>query len=99
MAIRGARRSLPVELDPGADGILKGRLALNPAETARALGVCDRTLRTWIRDEGLPVAKIRRKVLIPIGALQQWIEQRTQDSKRCDELVQEILDDLESKDT
>ena len=40
------------------------RLALRPKEAAEALGVGERTLRGWMRDEGLPFARVGGAVLI-----------------------------------
>ena len=73
---------------------LQDRLALRLDEVATALGVCDRTIRSWIRDEALPCFHVGRVLLIPTSKLRSWIEQRTQQEQRSDTLVDEILDDL-----
>ena len=70
------------------------RLALRPKEAAEALGVGERTLRGWMRDEGLPFARVGGAVLILRKDLEHWIEQRVDTSERVSAIVDEILDDL-----
>jgi len=79
----------------GADeGDCPPRLALRPKEAASALGVSERTLRTWMQDEGLPFARVGGVVLIPSRELVHWIEQRLTTSERIDGLVDEMLAEL-----
>ena len=73
---------------------LAPRLALRPKEAAEALGVSDRTLRTWMRDEGLPFLRIDGCVLIPQGQLEAWMEARVSAERRTDAFTAEILDGL-----
>ena len=49
------------------------RLALRPKEAAEALGVSEKTLRKWMRDEGLPYLKPDGAVLIPRQELLEWM--------------------------
>lgn len=70
------------------------RLALRPGEAAKALGISDRTLRTWMRDEGLPYARVGGAVLIPCAQLEAWMAARTDHEQRASALAEEILDDL-----
>jgi excisionase family DNA binding protein len=74
------------------------RLALRPSEAAHALGVSDRTLRKWMRDEGLPYARVGGAVLIPRAQLEKWMAERVGADNRTDELVSEILDDVQKYD-
>jgi excisionase family DNA binding protein len=53
---------------------LAGRLALRPAEAAKALGVSERTLRSML--SRLPHFRDGGAVLIPVGALERWLEER-----------------------
>ena len=70
------------------------RLALRPKEAATALGVSERTLRIWMRDEELPFARVRGVVLIPRNDLEQWVADRVDFAKRSDCIAEEILTDL-----
>ena len=49
---------------------LADRLALRPAEAARALGIGERTLRKWMRELDLPYARLDGVVLIPRAGLE-----------------------------
>ena len=73
---------------------LRTRIALRPKEAAEALGVSDRTLRTWMRDEELPYLRIDRGILIPIADLKEWINERLIRKSVADDLAAEILADL-----
>ncbi len=70
------------------------RLALRPKEAAEALGISDRTLRKWMRDDGLPFLRIDGCVLIPRGQLEEWMAARVRAERRTDALAAEILDGL-----
>ena len=85
---------VPGSNDVGRGGNQPLRLALRPREAAEALGVSERTLRAWMRDEGLPFARVGRSVLIPHKDLEHWIEQRVGTSERVSEIVDDILGDL-----
>lgn len=73
---------------------LNSRIALRPKEAAEALGVSDRTLRIWMRDEELPFMRIDRGILIPVADLKEWIHERLIRKSAADDLVETILADL-----
>ncbi len=73
---------------------LVDRLALRPPEVAAALGVGERTVRRWMRDNALPYRRLDGVVLIPRRALEQWLEEQTQEEFKTDALAAQILDDL-----
>ena len=73
---------------------LGDRLALRPKEAAEALGVSERTLRKWMRDESLPYFRVEGAVRIPVGDLTAWMRERLRSQARCDEVAEEILRDL-----
>ena len=62
----------PVSVDPVP------RLALRPAEAAKALGVSGRTLSALIADRGsgIPLVRVGRAVLLPVRELQDWLAER-----------------------
>ncbi len=55
---------------------LESRLALRPAEAARALGLSERALRALLPQ--LPVVRAGGAVLIPIEQLREWLRERAQ---------------------
>jgi len=69
-------------------------LALRPKEAADALGIGDRTLRTWMRNEELPFLKVAGVVLIPREELERWLRERIEREKRAEALAEEILVNL-----
>ena len=73
---------------------LSDRLALRPKEAATALGVNERTLRKWRRDEGLPYFRLDGSVLIPLAELQRWMAERVTSRQTADEVAEEILREL-----
>ncbi len=84
-------------MPPDANGKrldLDGRLALRPAEAAKALGIAPRTLRKWMRDDGLPHFRLDGVVLIPRARLEQWIEDHLTIEGETDRMVNEIMADL-----
>ena len=54
------------------------RLAYSVREAAAAIGISSRTLHDFIKDGSLPHFRLGTRVLIPIDALRNFIEQRTQ---------------------
>jgi len=70
------------------------RLALRPAECAVALGVCERTLRRWMRDERLPFFRVERGVFIPSAELERWMHDRIESEQATTKLADEILNDF-----
>ena len=73
---------------------LSDRLALRPKEAAEALGVSERTLRKWMRDEGLPYFRVDGAVCLPTAELERWMLERTGSQETSDEITEEILRDL-----
>jgi hypothetical protein len=54
---------------------LSGRVALRPAEAARAVGVSTDTLLAW-RDDGLPIVARGRCLLLPVRELRDWLSRQ-----------------------
>jgi excisionase family DNA binding protein len=52
------------------------RLALSVAEAAAALGVSKDAVYDAVRCHELPAIRIRRRILIPVAALEQLLAQR-----------------------
>ena len=48
-------------------------LALRPADAARALGVCPRTLWGWTRDGVIPVVKLGRVTMYRVDDLRAFL--------------------------
>ncbi len=72
---------------------LEGRLALRPAEAARALGVSERTLRAML--PRLPVVRTGGCVLTPVDALRQWLrEQAHASAEDARSVADEVLREL-----
>ena len=70
---------------------LTSRLALRPKEAAEALGISERTLRTWMRNEELPAFRVGSVLRIRVSDLEKWIDERTETHRDLDELLDEIL--------
>ena len=72
----------PVRLDE--------RLALRPAEAARALGIGERTLRQLLPT--LPHVRAGGTVLLPVEGLRRWLDEQAKSEKaRADVVAHEIL--------
>ena len=52
------------------------RLAMSVAEAAAALGVSKDAIYDAVRCHELPAIRIRRRILIPIAALEQLLDQK-----------------------
>ncbi len=76
---------------------LADRLALRPREVAEAVGVSEKTLRKWMRDDGLPYLRLDGVVLIPCGQLEAWMAARVDTENRSTVLAEEILDGLSKR--
>jgi excisionase family DNA binding protein len=69
---------------------LRGRLALRPAEAARALGICDRTLRNLLHR--IPHLRLGGVLLFPVDPLKRWLEEEASvQPRRVEEIVAEGL--------
>ena len=71
-----------------------GRLALRYPEAVKALGVGERTLRKWMREEGLPYFRVGGVVRFPVAELREWMAEHMASSRRTDEIAEEILREL-----
>ncbi len=67
------------------------RIALRPKEAAQALGVSARTVRDWMKNEGLPYARVGKAVLIPFDALKNWVQEKTSDDRKVEGIVRDLL--------
>ena len=73
---------------------LSDRLALRPAEVAKALGLSERTIRQVLPE--LPHFRIGSAVVIPVDALRTWLRDRAKiEGSRIDTVVEEVLSDVE----
>lgn len=52
------------------------RLALSVAEAAAALGVSKDAIYDAVRCHELPAIRVRRRILIPLAALEQLLDQK-----------------------
>jgi excisionase family DNA binding protein len=73
---------------------LADRLALRPKEAAEALGVGERTLRAWMKDEELPFFRVNGVVRIPRRALEEWMEERETCAAKIEAIANEIIRDI-----
>jgi hypothetical protein len=72
---------------------LADRLALRPAEAARALGLSERTFRVLLPRVPHLRTEEGGAVLIPVRALERWLEEQAQaEGNRADRVAGEILD-------
>jgi excisionase family DNA binding protein len=75
----------PVRLDE--------RLALRPAEAARALGIGERTLRQLLPT--LPHVRAGGTVLLPVEGLRRWLDEQAKSERaRADAVADEILAEI-----
>ncbi len=52
-------------------------LSLRPAEAARAIGISERLLWQWTREQWVPHVRIGNVVLYPVEQLSRWLNERT----------------------
>lgn len=52
-------------------------LAMRPKVAARAIGVCERTLRSMTQRNEIPHARIGKCVIYPTAAVMRWLEEIT----------------------
>ncbi len=73
---------------------LTDRLALRPAEVARALGLSERTIRQILPQ--LPHLRVGGAVLVPVEGLREWLRTQSRiEGSTVDRAVQEVLASLE----
>ena len=81
--------------DPSAEKPVRldERLALRPAEAARALGIGERTLRQLLPT--LPHMRAGGTVLLPVEGLRRWLEEQAKTERaRADVVADEILAEM-----
>lgn len=59
-----------------------GKLALNTAELAAALGIGKNKAQELINTPGFPVVRLGRRVVVPVDALKEWLDTQTQETNR-----------------
>jgi len=52
-------------------------LSLRPADAARAIGISERLLWQWTREQWVPHVRIGNVVLYPVEELGRWLNERT----------------------
>ncbi len=73
---------------------LADRLALRPAEVAKALGLSERTIRQILPE--LPHLRIGSTVVVPVDSLKTWLRDQAKiEGSRVDTVVEEVLSDVE----
>lgn len=63
-------------------GEQQGRLTVNRKEAAAMLGISERLLWTWTNAGHVPHVRIGARVLYPIEALRQWLDEQTSGNGR-----------------
>ncbi len=58
------------------------RLAVSVSEAAEMLGVGQATLYQYVRAGLIPHVRIGRRIVIPLKALEEWMEQKAQEAWR-----------------
>lgn len=58
------------------------RLTVNRREAAAMLGISERLLWTWTNARQIPHIRIGARVLYPLAALRQWLEDQTDGHNR-----------------
>lgn len=58
------------------------RLGLRPCEAAKALGIGRRLLWELTNRNKIPHLRLGRAVVYPVGALQEWLSQQSQDKNK-----------------
>lgn len=52
-------------------------LSLRPVDAAKALGISERLLWRWTREQWVPHVRIGNVVLYPVEELNRWLNERT----------------------
>jgi excisionase family DNA binding protein len=73
-------------------------LTLRVREAARLLGVCERTVQTWIRKHGLPCIRLGRSVRIPLDGLRAWVEEQARRQAKTDRNMGQWLEEQARKE-
>jgi hypothetical protein len=73
------------------------RLALRPAEAARALGIGERTLRQLLPI--LPHVRAGGTVLLPVEGLRRWLDEQAKGERaRADRITAGVLGEVRNVD-
>ena len=68
---------------------------LKPKAAANYCDVGERTLRTWLKDEGLRSSRIRGSILIKVEWLDQFLQQHELNTERLvDNIVSDVCKEL-----
>jgi len=59
-------------------GVIMSKRVLSVTETAETLGVSRPTVYKMIQEGGFPAVKLRRRTVIPIVELDEWIRAQSQ---------------------
>lgn len=57
-----------------------GKLALNTAELAAALGIGKSKAQELLKTPGFPTVRLGRRVVVPVDALKEWLDSQIKDS-------------------
>lgn len=63
---------------------------LRAKAAAKYCGVGERTVRSWLRNDGLKYSKIRGTVLIKVDWLDEFLSSHQVQNNKLDQLVEEI---------
>ena len=81
-------------MDRDKDFRLEDRLALTLSESARALGISERHLRSCLHE--IPHTRIGRRIIIPVDTLREWLNERVRgEGVRVDRIVEDMMQDLD----
>ena len=68
---------------------------LKPKTAAEYADVSERTVRTWLKSEGLRSSRVGGSILIKVGWLEEFLEQREISPQRfIDQVVEEVCEGL-----
>ena len=70
--------STPATNPPRVTPATVPKLALSYAEAADALALSARTVEELVKLGQLPVVRVGRRVLLPVSALQTWLDKATE---------------------
>jgi len=90
-------KATPVAEDTKRPVRMDERLALRPAEAARALGIGERTLRQLLPI--LPHVRAGGTVLLPVEGLRRWLDEQAKGERaRADRITAEVLAEVRNVD-
>ena len=68
------------------------RLALSPAEAAKAVGVSERTIRKNLHK--LPHARIGNRIVIPVDSLKEWLREQARNEQQQNDGVHGMINEI-----